>query len=165
MQITLHLQGGAAPDSQALHKVRRATRRVIGCTENAILINPEVASLFLLFSRKSLGWREGGWEGRALPISRYFNAITLHPQAMPGISSSTGAGITQAQSGLRAALSCCTLDLPSRMKRLLSTRHGPCMEKFHLWFALIVPTRCELKLRGAEAKKVFLIICQLYTLV
>lgn len=35
----------------------------------------------------------------------------------------------KAQSGLRASLSCYTLDLHSRMKRLLSTRHGPCMEK------------------------------------
>lgn len=41
--------GGAAPDSQPLHKVGRATRRVIGCMENAILVNPKVASLFCCF--------------------------------------------------------------------------------------------------------------------
>lgn len=64
-------QGGEAPDSRALHNVDGAMHsdRYVG---NAILVSPAVASLFLLFSRKSSGEERWCAEGRALPISRYF---------------------------------------------------------------------------------------------
>lgn len=97
-------------------------------------------------------------EGRVLPISGYFNAVTTLPPLSVRDQLLQRSHQTRHSQGLGAFLSCCTRNLPSPAgKAAFPVGHAPGMEKNSTSGLLsFVPTRCELKLHEAEAKMVFL---------